>query len=105
MIERQEVRMKSESETRQAQVRDLGAASPEAEEHTLLWPGIYAIDSLYSKETLQVPAQGLLEIAAYVEQNRAKLEQEAATPQALELAADAKRRHEQASLSLEERNA
>jgi len=91
-------------ETWQAQVRDLGVASPEAQGDTLLSPGIYAIDSLYDGEVLLVPAQGLLEIAAYVERNRAKLEQEAATPKALELAADAQKRHERATLNLEERN-
>lgn len=93
------------TETWQAQVYDLGVASPGSEGHQLLWPGIYAIDSLYDGETLRVPAQGLLEIAAYIEQNRTKLEQEAATPEALKLAADAKARHERAALSLEERNA
>lgn len=93
------------TENWEAQVRDLGAADPGAPAHTLIWPGIYSIYSMYSGEATSVTAQGLLNIASYVEQNRAKLEQEAALPRALEIAEDAQRRHERAAMSLEERNA
>ncbi len=42
--------------------------------------GLYTINSIFQWKTLAITAQGMLEIADYVEQNRARLAQEAARP-------------------------
>ena len=82
----------TEETTWQARVADLGKPNPEKQGREFLQPGIYSIQSMYELSTLAISAKGLLEIAEYVEQNRDKLKQEAATPQALKLAADAEER-------------
>ena len=40
--------------------------------------GVYRIVSLYSRDSIAVTSQGLLELAAWIEANKATLEKEAA---------------------------
>jgi hypothetical protein len=64
------------SEERHIAIQDLGTVLQEKDPFESL-EGIYAVRSLFKWKTLYLTAQGMLELAAYIERNRAKLEQEA----------------------------
>jgi hypothetical protein len=64
------------NETRHTTIHDLGGIQQTEKPFESL-TGIYEIESLFRWKTIYLTAQGLLEIAAYVEQYRDRLEQEA----------------------------